>query len=65
MNVGGNLSGISGIFKEYIDKWITVKNEATLSGNKGQRTLAKLMLNSLYGKFATSMDLQNKIPYLR
>ena len=35
-----------------------------LSGNKGQRTLAKLMLNSLYGKFATSLEVQSKIPYM-
>lgn len=28
------------------------------------RTLAKLMLNSLYGKFATSLKAQSKIPYL-
>lgn len=55
----------SKFFKEYIDKWIAVKNEGTLTGNKGQRTRAKLMLNSLYGKFATSQDLQSKIPYLR
>lgn len=61
---GWKFKGISGIFKEYIDKWITRKNEATISGNKGQRTLAKLMLNSLYGKFATSLDVQSKIPYL-
>ena len=60
----GNLKVFSGLFKNYIDKWITVKNEATLSGNKGKRTLAKLMLNSLYGKFATSQDAQSKIPYL-
>lgn len=60
----GNLNGIKGIFKDYIDKWITRKNEATLSGNKGQRTLAKLMLNSLYGKFATSLDVQSKIPFV-
>ena len=53
-----------GIFTEYIDKWITRKNEATLSGNKGQRTMAKLMLNALYGKFATSLDVQSKMPYL-
>lgn len=33
-------------------------------GNKGQRTLAKLMLNSLYGKFATSLEVQSKIPFL-
>lgn len=61
---GWKFKSISGLFTEYIDKWIKVKNEATLSGNKGQRTLAKLMLNSLYGKFATSLDVQSKIPYL-
>lgn len=48
MFVDGNLNGIKGIFKDYIDKWIARKNEATLSGNGGQRQLAKLMLNSLY-----------------
>lgn len=61
---GWKFKGIQGIFNEYIDKWIKVKNEATLSGNKGQRTLAKLMLNALYGKFATSLDVQSKIPVL-
>lgn len=61
---GWKFKGIRGIFDNYIDKWITRKNEATISGNKGQRTLAKLMLNSLYGKFATSLDIQSKIPYL-
>ena len=65
MFVVGNLKGFHGIFTEYIDKWITRKNEATISGNKGQRTLAKLMLNALYGKFATSLDVQSKIPYMR
>ena len=48
---GWKFKSISGIFKSYIDKWITRKNNATIEGNKGQRTLAKLMLNSLYGKF--------------
>ena len=61
---GWKFKCLTGIFKEYIDKWITRKNEATISGNKGQRTLAKLMLNSLYGKFATSQDVQSKIPFL-
>ena len=28
------------------------------------RALAKVMLNSLYGKFATSLDVQSKYPYL-
>ena len=52
------------LFKKYIDKWITVKNEATISGNKGLRTIAKLMLNSLYGKLAKAMEVASKIPYL-
>lgn len=61
---GWKFKSLQGIFKEYIDKWIARKNDATISGNKGQRTLAKLMLNSLYGKFATSQDAQSKIPFL-
>lgn len=61
---GWKFKSMKGIFTEYIDKWITRKIEATKTGNKGQRTLAKLMLNSLYGKFATSLDVQSKIPFL-
>lgn len=62
---GWKFKAINGIFTNYINKWIKRKNEATISGNKGQRTLAKLMLNSLYGKFATSLEIQSKIPYIR
>ena len=61
---GWKFKSIKGIFTSYIDKWIERKIKAGKEGNKGQRTLAKLMLNSLYGKFATSMDVQSKIPYL-
>ena len=61
---GWKFRSLTGVFTKYIDKWITRKIEATKSGNKGMRTLAKLMLNSLYGKFATSQDVQSKIPYL-
>lgn len=61
---GWKFKGMRGLFNEYIDKWISVKNEATISGNKGMRQVAKILLNSLYGKFATSMDVQSKIPYL-
>ena len=64
MYVGWKFKSIHGIFNSYIDKWITRKNNATLEGNLGQRTLAKLMLNALYGKFATSLDVQSKIPSL-
>ena len=61
---GWKFKGMRGLFTDYIDKWIKVKNEATISGNKGMRQVAKIMLNSLYGKFATSLDVQSKIPYL-
>lgn len=62
---GWKFKGIKGLFKNYIDKWIQVKNEATISGNKGKRTIAKLMLNSLYGKFATSLKAISKYPILK
>ena len=61
---GWKFKGMRGLFTSYIDKWIKVKNDATISGNKGMRQVAKIMLNSLYGKFATSLDVQSKIPYL-
>lgn len=52
------------IFKQYIDKWISIKNNATIEENKPMRTLAKLMLNSLYGKFAVNPEVYSKIPYI-
>ena len=61
---GWKFKAMHGLFKDYIDKWIEVKNNATLSGNKGLRQVAKIMLNSLYGKFATGLDVRSKIPYL-
>lgn len=40
----------TGMFKEYIDYWMHIKETET----GALRQLAKLMLNSLYGKFATN-----------
>lgn len=51
-----------GLFKDYIDKWNKVKVESTLNGNKGMRTIAKLMMNALYGKFALNPNVQSKFP---
>lgn len=53
----------TGMFTEYIDKWIKVKQQATIEGNAGMRTLAKLMLNALYGKFGLKISCRSKIPY--
>lgn len=48
------------VFKKYIDHWGEVKANST----GGKRTLAKLMLNSLYGKFATNPKSIIRVPFL-
>lgn len=60
---GWKFKSTVGLFKLYIDKWNKVKMESTLNGNKAMRTLAKLMLNALYGKFALNPNVQSKIPW--
>lgn len=60
---GWKFKSTVGLFKEYIDKWNKVKMESTINGNKAMRTLAKLMLNALYGKFALNPNVQGKIPW--
>lgn len=63
--VGGYaFRGSRSLFRAYVDKWVQVKNEATISGNAGRRTIAKLMMNSLYGKFATQMVVRSRRPEL-
>ena len=50
-----------GLFDEYIDKYKKIKLES-----KGAlRTLAKLFLNNLYGKMASSKDSSFKYAYIR
>lgn len=60
---GWKYRSIKGLFTDYIDKWINIKIEATKNKNKGERAMAKMMLNSLYGKFAKSLQVQSKIPF--
>lgn len=48
------------LFDEYIDYWAEVK----ANSEGGQRTLAKLQLNNLYGKFATNPRRARKQPYI-
>ena len=55
-----NFKGIEGLFNDYIDKWMAVKANST----GGARTIAKLHLNSLYGKFAKNTDVTGKRPVL-
>lgn len=60
---GWKFKSTIGLFKDYIDKWNKIKMESTLNGNKAMRTLAKLMLNALYGKFALNPNVQSKLPW--
>lgn len=57
---GWKFKEITGLFSKYIDKWTERKIKAGKEGNGGQRQIAKLMLNALYGKFATSLKAQRK-----
>lgn len=50
-----------GIFDEYINKYAKIKKES----KGGLRELAKLFLNNLYGKMASSTDSSFKIAYVK
>lgn len=60
---GWKFKSTIGLFKEYIDKWNSIKVESTLNGNMPMRRVAKLMLNALYGKFALNPSVQSKYPF--
>lgn len=63
---GYKFKGKQGMFKEYIDHWNKVKvDNSKEGGDVSLRTLAKLMLNNLYGKMATQTTLRRKVPYLK
>ena len=60
---GFYFKGKHGMFDSYIDHWFSVKTDAKETKNPGMEKLAKLMLNSLYGKFGSRMFGRSKIPY--
>ena len=49
-----------GFFDDYINKYMKIKANST----GAIRTLAKLFLNNLYGKFGTKCEQAEKIPYI-
>lgn len=61
---GWKFRSSNNMFVNYIDKWVAIKIQAEKEGNKGLRTLAKLMLNALYGKFGLNPNVRSKSPYL-
>jgi hypothetical protein len=50
-----------GLFRTFIDKWMYIKT----TSDGAIKALAKLMLNSLYGKFASNPDVTGKVPFLK
>lgn len=52
----------TGIFDNYIDRWTETKQEAKREGNAPMYQIAKLMLNSLYGKMGVNPNVRSKMP---
>lgn len=57
---GWMFKGAVGMFKDYIDYWMHIKETTT----GPMRQLAKLMLNSLYGKFASNPVARQKVAFM-
>ena len=61
---GYKFKQLTGLFSNYINYWINKKIEAKKVNNKALYTIAKLMLNSLYGRFGLGTKVQSKYPTL-
>lgn len=61
---GWKFKGIKGLFTKYIEYWSNKKIQAKKDKNTALYRIAKLMLNSLYGKFGLNPDVRGKFPYL-
>lgn len=63
-NGGWKFKAASGLFDHYISHWTEQKIKAGKEGNAPLRQIAKLMLNSLYGRFGISGTARQKAPVL-
>ncbi len=61
---GYKFKKIKGLFNKYIDKWMSEKNKAKKDENGSMYLIAKLLLNSLYGKFGLNPNVRGKYPTL-
>lgn len=61
---GWKFKECKGMFDDYINYWMEQKIKAGKEGNQPMRQIAKLMLNSLYGRFGLSINARQKYPYL-
>ena len=61
---GWKFKAIKGLFSTYIDYWTEKKIQAKKDGNFALYRIAKLMLNSLCGKFGLNPNVRGKYPVL-
>lgn len=61
---GWKFKAIKGLFSKYINYWSNKKIQAKKDENGALYKIAKLMLNSLYGKFAKNPVIISKYPVL-
>lgn len=59
---GYKFKRLKGIFTNYIDYWTNKKIEAKKNNNGALYRIAKLLLNSLYGKFGLNPRVRSKYP---
>lgn len=59
---GYKFKSSSTMFTDYINYWVKVKIDSEKDGNNAMRSIAKLMLNSLYGKFGLNPKVRSKLP---
>lgn len=62
---GWKFKGAAGFFDDYVNYWTEQKIKAGKEGNKPLRQISKLMLNSLYGRFALNSYARQKFPYMK
>lgn len=63
-NGGWKFKKTKGLFDRYINYWTDKKIQAKKDGKSAQKLIAKLHLNSLYGKFATNPIGRQKQPFI-
>lgn len=63
-NSGWKFKKSKGLFTQYIEKWTKEKIKAKKENNGAMYRIAKLMLNSLYGKFGLNPETRSKYPFL-
>ena len=52
------------LFGKFVEKWSDVKIKSKEEGNNGMYLIAKLILNNLFGKFASAINVRTKNPVM-